>query len=447
MKIGKKGLFVLMILVMALTACAPKAVETEQAAEPVEADPEPTEAEAETEDPVVETETITVIFPKHEAEWADVYEPRIKQFEEETGIKVALIQSDWDSVADQIIPEMATGGSAYDVVEFDNGWVNEWCGAGWTTPLNDYMSDDFTDGMIPGLVDLFTCPDGTLHGVVWNNDTRFFYYNEAKLSEAGFEAPPTTWEEFVEQSQSAVAAGVVEYGMDPYWNQEWSLMNEFHFWTYAFGGEVVDKEGCFLFNTDPNTLAGLEFAIESLNNGVSNPAGMTYDQANAQNLFLTGNSLFFPQGISGLKPLADDETISSVAGEIEIGLVPAGGKSLTLPEAFAIPATSEHKEAAWKFIEYMTSVESNVVIAKEIGLLPIWTDLYTDADLTAQYPHWAGFYAQLDNVRGLSTLTWYGDFVDIGQTEFHKALAGVQTAQEALDNMASGLAEFECVPQ
>ncbi len=442
MKTIKYYLFTLLILALLLSACAPQATETSQPVAPTEAEID--QPVAETEAP--EAETITVIFPKHEAEWADVYEPRIKQFEAETGIKVVLIQSDWDSVADKIIPEMASGGSAYDVVEFDNGWVNEWCGAGWTTPLNDYMPEGYTDGMIPGLVDLFTCPDGTLHGVVWNNDTRFFYYNAAKLSEAGFEAPPATWDELVTQSQAAVDAGVVEYGMDPYWNQEWSLMNEFHFWTYVFGGEVADKQGCFLFNEDPNTLAGLEFAINLLNNGIANPAGLTYDQATAQNLFLSGNSLFFPQGISGLMALANDESASSVAGEIKIGLVPSGGKSLTLPEAFAIPANSQHKEAAWKFIEYMTSIESNVVIAKQIGLLPIWVDLYTDPELTALYPHWAGFYAQLDNVRGLSTLTWYGDFVDIGQAEIHKALAGEQTAQQALDNMAAGLSEFKCVP-
>ena len=434
-------LFVLMALVLAACGGGAETAVSEDA-------PVVEEAPAAEEDAAVpaETETITVIFPKHEAEWADVYEPRIKQFEAETGIKVELIQSDWDSVADRIIPEMATNGSAYDVVEFDNGWVNQWCGAGWTAPLDDYMPDGFTDGMITGLVDLFSCPDGTLHGVVWNNDTRFFYYNAAKLSEAGFETAPKTWDEYVEQSQAAVAAGVVEYGMDPYWNQEWSLMNEFHFWAYAFGGEVVDQEGCFLFNKDPNTLAGLNFMIDTLNNGVSNPAGLTYDQAAAQNLFLSGNSLFYPQGISGLLPFANDETVSSVTGEIEVGLVPSGGMALTLPEAFAIPANSEHKEAAWKFIEYMTSVESNVVIAKEIGLLPIWVDLYADPELTEKYPYWAEFYTQLDNVRGLSTLTWYGDFVDIGQTEVHKALAGKQSAQEALDNMATGLAEFECIP-
>ena len=79
-------------------------------------------------------------------------------------------------------------------------------------------------------------------------------------------------------------------------------------------------------------------------------------------------------------------------------------------------------------------------------MLPIWVDLFTEPELTALYPFWADFSAQLETARGLSTLTWYGDFVDISTAEVHKALAGEQSAQEALDAMAEGLAEFECTP-
>jgi len=394
-------------------------------------------------------ETITVIFPQHEADQSGAFEKRIGEFEAESGISVTLIQSDWDSIADRVVPELATEGNAYDVVEFDNGWVAQWCGAGWVTPLDDFMPEGYTEGMIPGLVDLFSCPDGTLAGVVWNNDTRFFFYNAAKLAEAGFDAPPATLDELVEQSLAAQEAGVIEYGMAPFWEQKWALGNEFHFWTYAFGGEIVDADGCFLFNKDPNTLAALQFMIDSLDNGVSNPAGLTYSQAASQDIFLKGSSLFAPQSIAGLMAYANDPEISSVVDEVAVGLVPGAeaGQSatLTLPEAFAIPANSEHKEAAWKFIEYMTSTDSNKQLAKEIGLLPIWADLYTDPELTELYPFWADFSAQLDTARGLSTLTWYGDFVDVSTAEVHKALTGGQSAQEALDATAAGLAEFECV--
>ena len=434
----------LFVLSAVLAACQPAPPAQEAAPTPVPQEEPP----AETEAPPAPSggQTITVIFPKHEADLTGAYEARIREFEAQSGITVEVIQSDWDSIADRVIPELATGGSAYDVVEFDNGWVAEWCGAGWATPLGDLMPAGYTDGMISGLVDLFSCPDGSLMGIVWNNDTRFFFYNAEKLAEAGFEEPPADWDAFVEQSLAAKEAGVVEYGMAPFWNQEWSLGNEFHFWTYAFGGQLVDEQGCFLFNEDPNTLAGLEFMVESLQSGVSNPAGLTYDQAASQDVFLSGRSLFMPQGIAGLMAYSEDESISSVSGQVEVGLVPGEGKSLTLPEAYAIPANSQNKEAAWQFIEFMTSRETNKYLAQEIGVLPIWVDLYNDPELTERYPFWADFSEQLDAVQGLSKLTWYGDFVDIGTAEVHKALAGEQTAQEALDNMALGLAEFECVP-
>jgi multiple sugar transport system substrate-binding protein len=146
---------------------------------------------------------------------------------------------------------------------------------------------------------------------------------------------------------------------------------------------------------------------------------------------------------------AEDDTISNVIGQIAVAMVPGASPdlsaSLTLPEALAIPANSEHKQAAWKYIEFMTSYETNKKLAQEMGLLPIWVDLYTDPELTDLYPEWAEFSAQLETARGLSTVTWYGDFVDIAAAELHKALTGGQGAQEALDAMAEGLAEFECV--
>lgn len=400
--------------------------------------------------PATGSETITVIFPKHEADIKGAFESRIKEFEKASGITVNLIQSDWDSVANRVVPEMATKGSAYDVVEFDNGWVAEWCGAGWVTPLNDYMDAGYTDGMIPGLVDLFTCPDGKVYGIVWNNDTRFFYYNATKLTEAGFTDPPKTWDELTSQSLAAQKAGMVKFGVAPFWNQEWSLANEFHFYTYVFGGTLVDDKGCITLDKDPNTLKAVQYMVDNLKNGAYDPAGLTYNQAAAQDIFLKGETLFMPQGIAGLLSYTTDTTISNVSGQIKIGLVPstATGSSaaLTLPEAYAIPTGSQHKEAAWKFIQYMTSKETDKKLAQEIGILPIWVDLFSDPDLTSLYPFWADFQAQLSTARGLSKITWYSDFVDISNAELHKALGGEQTAQQALDNTASQLSSFNCVP-
>ncbi|HEX2978836.1 MAG TPA: extracellular solute-binding protein [Anaerolineaceae bacterium] len=452
-------LSVVLCLAFILSACGSPATPTNTAAEPPAAETDAPEEPAATEAPetpateaapAAGAETITVIMPKHEADIKGAFEARVQEFEKSTGITVDLIQSDWDSVANRVVPELGTGGTAYDVVEFDNGWVAEWCGAGWATPLNDYMEAGYTDGMIPGLVDLFTCPDGKLYGIVWNNDTRFFYYNAEKLQEAGFSEPPATMDELTSQSLAAKEKGVVQYGLAPFWNQEWSLANEFHFYTYVFGGTLVDDKGCLTLNKDENTKKAVQFMMDTLTNGVSDPAGLTYNQAASQDIFLKGDSLFMLQGIAGLMTYTNDPSVSNVTGQIKTGLVPStesgSSAALTLPEAYAIPVNSQHKDAAWKFIQFMTSKESNKELAKEIGILPIWTDLFADPDLTALYPYWADFQAQLSSARGLSKITWYSDFVDISNAELHKALAGGQTAQEALDNIASQLDSFNCVP-
>lgn len=439
---------IILVLSFALSACAaPSAPATPPPAT------EPTEPPAGADAPSDEAaagETITVIFPKHEADVKGAFEARIQEFEQASGIQVNLIQSDWDSVANRVVPELATKGSAYDVVEFDNGWVAEWCGAGWVSPLNEFMPADYTKDMIPGLVDLFSCNDGQLYGIGWNNDTRFFYYNEAILKEAGFTEPPATWDELVTQSKEAVAKGLVKFGLAPYWNQEWSLANELFFYTSVFGGKLIDEKGCLMMNEDPNTEKAVQFLVDMLADGVADPAGLTYNQAASQDVFLKGGSIFMPQGIGGLMAYTADETISSVSGKINTGLVPktdtGTGIALTLPEAYAIPVGSQHKEAAWKFIEFMTSKDTNRYLAKEIGALPIWVDLFSDPELVGLYPYWADFQAQLSSAVGLPKVTWYSDFVDISNAEFHKALAGEQTPKEALDNMASQLSQYNCVP-
>lgn len=147
----------------------------------------------------------------------------------------------------------------------------------------------------------------------------------------------------------------------------------------------------------------------------------------------------------------DNPDLSSVKGQISVGQVPGGklglSATLTLPEALAIPKNSKNKENAWKFIKYMTSKESNKKLAEEIGVLPIWTDLFADKNLVKKYPYWINFKDQMATAKGLSTITWYDDFADKCITETQRYLSGKGgTAQETLDRMAKLLSEFRNTP-
>lgn len=393
---------------------------------------------------------ITVIFPQHEADPLGAFPARVKEFTEQTGIKVNLIQMGWDAVADKVVPELASGGSAYDVVEFDNGWVSKWTNAGWVTPLDEFMSAGETDGMVPGLIDLFSGSDKKLYGLVWNNDTRFFYYNAEKLKEAGIANPPATWEELIDQSKILQEKGLVKYGFAAPWTAGSALSNELHFFAYTFGGELVNKSGSFKFNKDPNTLAALQMMKRLLDEGIVDSASLTYDQEAVMNLFLKGETAFLPQGLAGLLAYVDNPELSSVQGQVAVGLVPGArpglSAALTLPEALAIPKNSKNKENAWEFIKFMTSKESNKKLALEIGVLPIWVDLFADTDLAKKYPHWIDFKEQMNTAKGLSTITWYDDFADKAITEVQRCLSGDQSPEQTLNRMADLLSGFENTP-
>ena len=83
---------------------------------------------------------------------------------------------------------------------------------------------------------------------------------------------------------------------------------------------------------------------------------------------------------------------------------------MNLPEALAIPATSKNPEAAWKYIEYMTSPERDKVRSLEIGTLPIWKAHFEDPELLALYPYWKNFGKQAEFARALPQLTWYDEW-------------------------------------
>ena len=394
--------------------------------------------------------SITVIFPKHEADLSGAFAAKVKEFEAASKMKVNLIQMGWDDVNNKLTAEMASGGSSYDVVEFDNGNVAAWLGAGWVEPLNSYMPKGFTDGMIPGLLDLFTGADGKLYGIVWNNDTRFFFYNAEMLKKAGIANPPRTWDELISQSKTLMGKGIAKYGMAGFWKAEWALVNDFHFYVYTYGGKIVDKQGNFLFNKDPGTLAACQEMVKFLKEGVMDPASLTYDQEAVNNIFLKGDTAFLNQGIPGIMAYAQDASRSRVVGQVKVGLVPGGkagvSAALTLPEAYAIPKGSKNKAAAWKFIEYMTGKDVNKKLAQDIGILPIWTAQYTDRDLVKLFPYWADFSRQMGSARGLSVLTWYNNFVDVAITESQKMLSGKVSPQAALDEMADLLKDYKGKP-
>jgi len=388
-------------------------------------------------------ESITVIMPRHEMDLEGIWEKQTADFEDQSGIRVELIQMSWDEVADKVLADLAAGGGSYDVIEFDNGWVAKFVAADWVEPLNQFADQGYIDSLLPGLVSTFSRGDEVL-GIPWNNDTRFFFYNTAHLEKAGIKAPPKTWDEMIAQSKILKEKGICEYPTAQYWEQGWSLANSIAFYLYSFGGNYFTEEGQITINTSP-AIDALQFMVDMLKkNGVAHPSSITLSQEAVADLFYRGSTTFFFQGPPGTFNYANDKTKSNIVGQVGVASwlpaqTPELQTTLTLPEAFAIPKTSKHKEAAWKFITFIISKEKDKERALEIGSLPLFKDLYTDEELLKLYPYWKQFGAQSAVARALPQVEWYDELVQQAIVSVQEALIGSKSVQEAADKIADFL--------
>ncbi|MGE0075313.1 MAG: sugar ABC transporter substrate-binding protein [Sphaerochaetaceae bacterium] len=388
-------------------------------------------------------EKITVIMPRHEMDLDGLWEKQTREFEKETGIQVEFIQMSWDEVQTKVMIDLSAGGSTYDVIEFDNGWVEKFVATGWLEPLNSYGTDEYFDSLLPGILNTFTV-DGDILGVGWNNDTRFFFYNREMLDKAGIKEAPKTWAEVVEQSSKLKSAGISEYPMAEYWNQEWALANSIAFYLYSFGANYFDEDGNITIN-DAEGIETLQFMLDTLKEyKIVNPSSITLSQEAAADLFYRGSSAFFFQGPPSTYSYANDPSMSSVVGQVEVaswlpGKTTDVQATLTLPEAFAIPKTSENKDAAWKYIEYMISAEKDKERSLQIGSLPMFSDAYEDPELLAKYPHWIQFGAQSEVARALPLVSWYDELVEKTIVVVQQMFQGSRTPAEAADEIAKFL--------
>ncbi|HUX38861.1 MAG TPA: sugar ABC transporter substrate-binding protein [Rectinemataceae bacterium] len=388
-------------------------------------------------------ETITVIMPRHEMDLKGIWEKQTRDFEKATGIKVEFIQMSWDEVATKVLTDLAAGAGSYDVIEFDNGWVAKFAAANWVEPLDSYADKGYLDSLLPGLRQTFTVKGKTL-GVVWNNDTRFFFYNKVYLDKAGIKEPPKTWAEVLDQSKKLQAKGISAFPVAEYWNQEWALANSLAFYLYSNGANYFDEKGNISIDK-PEAVAALQLMADMLRKDkIVNPSSVTLSQEAAADLFYQGSSAFFFQGPPSTYSYANDASKSKVVGQVEVapwlpGKTTALQATLTLPEAFAIPRTSAHKAAAWKYIRYMISPERDKERALDIGSLPLFKNLYGDPQLVKLYPYWAQFGKQSAVARALPLVDWYDELVQKTIVAVQQMLLGSKSPQAVGEELASYL--------
>jgi multiple sugar transport system substrate-binding protein len=363
-------------------------------------------------------------------------------------IKVVMEYVGYDYVHDKIVTGMAAKPPAYDAAMIDVIWPDEFIKAGYLLDVSGKVTPEMKSGIFPAAWNGVT-RNGKVYGMPWLMDVKYFMYNKDILAKAGFNEPPKTWEELVEQAKVIKEKGLAEYPITWSWNQKEGVVCDFTALLFGNGGAFVDANGKPVFNNEKGVQA-LTWMKQTIDDGLSNPSAVSSDEMAVEANFLAGKSAF---AVNWLFQYADslDPTKSQVVDQIAFAPLPvfkagtdAGitGSSVDGSSSFAIMATSPYPDQTWKFLTYLASNEVQTQYSS--AMLPIWQADYEGDSLNALLAAASSnpvtvpaFQAQFPYANERPTVPYYNEASAALQLAIQEALTGVKTPQQALDEAAA----------
>jgi multiple sugar transport system substrate-binding protein len=373
----------------------------------------------------------------------------VKDFEAlNPDITVNMEYLGYDYVHDKITTGMAAKPPAYDAAMVDVIWPDEFIKAGYLLDVTSRVTADMKTNMFPASWNGIT-RNGKIYGMPWLMDVKYFMYNKDMLQKAGISAPPTTWEELVDQAKIIKEKGLAEFPVIWSWNQKEGVVCDFTVLLFGNGGAFLDASGNPVFNNEKGVQV-LTWMKQTLDDGLSNPSSVSADEGAVETDFLAGKSAF---AVNWLFQYSDsnDATKSQIVGQAAFAPMPvfaageaAGikGSSVDGSSAFAIMATTPYPDQTWKFLTYIASNEVQIKYSAE--MLPVWqNDFQGDAlkTLEAAAPTnpvtVPAFLAQFPYANERPTVSYYNEASAALQLAIQEALTGVKTPKEALDEAAA----------
>ena len=352
----------MLVLALLLVACGGAATPT---AEPPQQEATQAEAPAVTEAPPPAEEPVTLTVIIEQVPDYDIVAELTKQFESENpNIKIVFDAMPYDAMRDKILTSFLAPTGTYDIIIVDNPWMDEFPAAGFLTELNDYIANtpgyNFEDFVGP--IRELTTHDGKITAVPYLNyavglivrqdlfdDPDMQAKFQAKYNKAL--AVPTTLDEYLEVGKFFKENGIAGAAMQP--QRGYKILEEWKNWLYAEGGDLMDDSGKATANSAAAKIA-LEKYIDLYKNAApENSLNWGFDDAlrsmasGESATMLSYNwmlpTLNKPGGQSG-----------DLAGKFQLYPVP-GGKAVLGAWYWAIPQNSANKDAAWKYIAWLTS--------------------------------------------------------------------------------------------
>lgn len=305
-------------------------------------------------------------------------EENIQRFQDETGISVEVNEVPWNNLKTSLTTIWRNQDSQVDAFNGPTWWLADFVNSGWLEPLE---FDSSHMSKFPGLLTDLVQFDGQTYMAPEFGKWGSYLYDQQYLQEQGFDSPPSTWDEVLEQGEQLSSENKAGFAFT------WDDKSVFTFkqFLYQAGGQ--------LFN-DSSEPSFVEEGIEVLE---------FFNQLRERNIIPDGLSSLGEGGVGdnfiagqyatveSWTPLGSRALSEWQEGRVESARPPEGPESRATfqdTNGIGVSAFSERKDAAKEFARFMTtqaSSKTNMLVEGNPAVVP---EVYEDDDIRNEYPSW-----------------------------------------------------------
>jgi multiple sugar transport system substrate-binding protein len=377
---------------------------------------------------------VTLSYGMWDAAQQPAMEKIIAEFNKEhPDIKVKIQLTPWDDYWTKL-QTAATGGSAPDVFWMTLAYFQYYADGGALLPLDDQIAEDDVDmsNFVPAITEGYVYDD-TTYGMPKDVNAFGLFYNKKLFEDAGVALPDDswTWDDVVAAAQDLTDPDKGVYGIAAPEADEgtWYLT------VPQAGGYVISEDGTESGYDLPETIKGIEFWEDMVNEHHVSPDLQQLTDTDALTMFTSGKVAMFYGGSWDPVAIADVPAAKAFTGVVPL---PEGDTANYYSNGLAnsIFADTDHPEEAWEFVKFLGSKQANEIQATTGTVIPAYegqAGQYVDSMpwLDAQ-----SLVDQLPNAlpfpNSLNTPEWR----DFATEEFAKAWTGEVSVEEAAQTVA-----------
>jgi multiple sugar transport system substrate-binding protein len=366
-----------------------------------------------------------------------------KQHKGEFQVTIREMPADTGQYFDKLRTEFQAGGGDIDVIGGDTIWPIQFAAQGWVQDLSDNFPASEQNKFLPAPIQA-SIYEGTIYGVPWFEDAGLLYSRSDLLEQAGYSAPPETWDELKEMAlkisqDTGTPNGFVFQGK----NYEGGVCDSLEY-IRTHGGDVLSNvtSGEVVIDS-PEAAAGLETYHSMIADGVAPKAVANYDETTSEPVFGNGEAVFLRDwpGMYGDLGSGTYKVKQEQVAVSPIPVAPGNESSSTLGGwTFMINAQTDMPDEAWEFVKFMSSFESMKYRAVNGGYISARKAILDDPEVQKAIPTVKlAKDVLLDYATSRPVTQYYGDMSLEMQSQFNDALTGDVTPQQAVQTLQKNL--------